>query len=118
MAETFVVRKACSYLQQIGGTDSSINAVIQHVAMDIGATVKGTGLVQVLYDKAKLGEGAFTLAKDAYTLVDDWGNPIKAAADAIKLGFDLVGDKDTADTAKIVVDVVETVLTIAAVVAC
>jgi hypothetical protein len=118
MAKTLVVSKACSYLQRIDGPDSSINAVIQQVAKDVGATVQGTGLVQVIYDAAKLGKGAFTLAKDAYSMVHDLGNPIKASGDAIKLGFDLVGDTDTADTAKTVVDVVETVLTIAAVVAC
>jgi hypothetical protein len=109
-----LVAKTCNYLYGVDGTNQTTEAVLQSVAQAVHATFQKTGLVQVVYDGAKLGKEASELAKDVSDLAHDT-NPALQAVDALKFGFDLVGDVNDDPSAQIVVNVVETVLNISAI---
>jgi hypothetical protein len=109
-----VVAQTCSYLQRVDGTNSTSEAVLQSVAQAVHATFSRTGDVQVVYDGTALGHEASDLAKDVSDLVHETSAGLRAT-DALKLGFDLVGDIDSDPSAQIDVNVAEIFLNVAAI---
>jgi hypothetical protein len=105
------------YLAQIDGTDQSCNAVLQAVAQRVGDKINADGFVQVIYDAAQLGHGLADAVQDAVSAANAT-TPGGVVANALKVGFDFVGDTTNDQTVQIVDDVAEIVLDVVLISGC